>query len=131
MAPPLPTNYTDVAATQWSAALVCGGMEVRILALDPAEESRDAGVGATRREVAANPRQCDIGKSRVQCSMANRVERHHLPAAAAPGHRMVIFDSLAERPGTEPALGRAIVDHTGSYRVRRLNRSNFRFKSVM
>lgn len=81
-------------------------MEVRVLAGNPVEETRQRIIGQKRLPLAGMAGQLGIGEARVDRAVADGMERHGISPAPAFGHLMVPFDPPAQRAQAEPAAFR-------------------------
>jgi len=77
-------------------------VEVGVLALDPREEAADARIGPDRGDAVAKERELGIGKGPVERPMADRMDGHGFPTAAALRNGVMIFDALTERSRAQP-----------------------------
>ncbi len=82
-------------------------MEIGGLAGDPAEKLLQIGEGGRRAVFGVEAGQFHICEGRVESSVADGVDRHRRPAAAAFGAGMMPFDPSSERSTAQPAgIGR-------------------------
>ena len=76
------------------------------------EEARNLFVRPKAAQLAPDPLQLGIGKTRVEGAVADRMDRLPVPPATALRNRVMPLDALSQRAGAEPAGWRAGVGHS-------------------